>query len=237
MPARDINPERRWHALLKAVDKGKPPKKGSYLLDVYNVVVGKAQDTDIEYALDIVRVREHREVIQAFLYCESTLERISEVLEIDLRVLEHVEKLVMDSSQFRNKLERLTYVRKLLHNDKALSDHGRECVQMGLTHGPEILSHHFRMGNEDIKIDPKKMIEHFIVTAYYLSANARGNSITADVTKQSRLWMQDSIKYLEARKDAEGGIDADSEAMMAIEERQATISAEDLGIDPSDIYH
>lgn len=237
MLAREIKPEWRWDALLNAVEQGRPPKKGTYLLEVYNVIVGKTKDLDIEYALDLIRVREHKEVLQAFFFCRDSLPHVSEVLEIELGVLEHVEKLIMDHSQFRNKLEIISYVRDLLNNDTGLSERGREYIEMGMQHGPDLLAQHFRLGNESIQLDPKKMIEHFVMTAYYLSANARSNSITADTTKQARMWMLDIIRYLEARKEAEGGSDANRDALLAIEERRATVTAEELGIDPGDIYH
>ena len=236
MQPRSIDPEWRWTLLLEMVKKGHRPDN-EYVAQVYDVALGNEENEEIEYALELVRVREYKETLQAFFYCRAKLSLISDVLEIDIPVLQHVEKLVMDETQFRNRLERFRYVRKLVEDENILTERGREYTQTGMVHGPEVLAHHFRLGDDSIKLDPKKLIEHFIQTAYYLSANARGNSITAETTKQARMWMLDSIKYMEAHKDASSAMDSEDEALLAIEERKATVTVEELGVPPDEIYH
>jgi hypothetical protein len=49
--------------------------------------------------------------------------------------------------------------------------------------------------------------------------------------------MLDTIKYLEAHKDAASALGETDEALLAIEERKATMSMEEMGITPDDIYH
>ena len=222
--------------MLEMIDKGHRPDD-EYTAQVYDVVIGKVGDEDIAQAIDLVRIPEHKETLQAFLYCRASHSQISNALEIPVPVLEHVSRLVMDESQFRNKLERFTHIRDLVENEDALTERGREYIQTGMLHGPDILAQHFRLGNEPIRLDAKKMIEHFALTAYYLSANARGNSITSETAKQARLWMLDSIKYFEAHKEAASSIDAEDDALLAIEERRTTITAEELGVTLDEIYH
>lgn len=222
--------------LLEMVEKGHRPDD-AYTAQVYDVVIGNIVDNDISYALDLVRVQEYKETLQAFFYCKAEYNAISSILEIETPVLEHVARLVMDETQFRNRLERIRYVRNLVENETALTERGREYTHIGMVHGPEVLSQNFRLGNETMRLDPKKLIENFIQTAYYLSANARGNSITAETTKQARMWMLDSIKYMDAHKDALSASDSADEALLAIEERKATVTAEELGILPDEIYH
>jgi hypothetical protein len=218
------------------IDKGHRPSD-AYTAEVYDVIIGKTVNQDIEYALDLVRVQEHKETLQAFFLCGASLQQISSALSIEIPVLESVHRLVMDESKFRNKLERFTYARDLVETEGRLTERGEEYIRTGLMHGPDVLSQHFRLGNEEVILDPKKLIGHFVETAYYLSANARGNSITAETTKQARMWMLDTIKYLEAHKDAASALGETDEALLAIEERKATMSMEEMGITPDDIYH
>jgi hypothetical protein len=236
MLGRETNPAWRLAKLLKAVKKNQRPKD-EYLGNLFDVLTGCVQDDEISYALDLVRVREHKEALLAFFLCNSTLKHVSTVLSIETSVLEHVRDLILDPSVFRNKLERFSYARELVENKKALTDKGREYIKAGLIHGPEILGQHFALGDEEDTINPKKLVEHFIKTAYYLSANARGNSVTAETTKQARMWMLDVLKYFDAYKDWQGGINDGDEALVAIEKRKATISADELGISPDEIYH
>jgi len=226
----------RWNMLRKCVEEGAPPNE-PYLKEFYTIIVQQQGDTEKQYALDLVRKRLHREILQAFFLCNSKLELISDTLKIEIDVLNHVKLLVADTSEFRNRLEHFSYVQELLENPNALTDSGKKYLFMAMTHGPEFMANHFNIGDEKFVVTPKKLIEKFIQTAYHLGANAQGNSVTADVTKQARLWMLDGVKYLEAYKDAEGGGDVDDDPLMAIEERKRTISVTDLDASPEDIIH
>jgi len=218
------------------IEKGHRPKD-PYVAQVYDVVIGNTQDEEIVYALDLVRVPEHKETLQAFFLGGASDQDVCDALDITVTVVEHVHKLVMDENQFRNKLERFTYAKDLVEAEDVLTERGADYIRMSMLHGPDILAQHFHLGNEEIKVDVKKLVGHFIETAYYLSANARGNSITSETVKQSRLWMLDILKYAEAHSELQSMGNATSDALLAIEERKATVSVEELGLNPDDIYH
>lgn len=234
-------PSWRWDTLKTCVEDGIPPND-KYVKEFYNLIIGKDRQVEDEsgekrYALDLIRKQLHREILLAFFLCNSSLELISNTLKIEPPVLEHVKLLIADMSEFRNRLEHFSFVQDLLNDPNALTEAGQKYLFMAVTHGPEFIANHFHLGEDKFLVSPKKLIEKFIQTAYHLGANAQGNSVTADVTKQARLWMLDGVKYLEAYRDAEGGIDAGSEPLMAIEERKRTVPVTELGIKRDDILH
>lgn len=222
---------------MKAAFISKTRPTDDYVGLVYDVCTGTVQNDNITYAIDLLTNDEHRDTLQAFFLCSASMEQVNRALEIPIPVLEHVKKLVMDTSQFRNRLERFAYARDIVDDPDRLTARGREYVRTGMSKGPDILSKHFHLGDEEVDLDPKKLVRYFVETAYYLGANARGNSVTAETTKQARMWMLDTLKFMDAYKEACNTSSDVNEALIAIEERKNTTNISELGLTPDEIFH
>jgi hypothetical protein len=228
MSLKAVIPDWRWRALVNAADTVCKPSD-VYLARVYDVILDIITDDDISDALDLVRVAEHRETLIAFFLCGATVDQISQCLEISTTVLEHVRMLVMDMTQFRNKLEKLSYARSLVDSGN-MTDKGREYLETGLTHGPDALFYHFVWGNEEMPIDARRHIRQFIQTAYHLSTTARGNKVTAESTKEAIKWIGMATKLHDTLKEMdETHAGTGKDAYAEIEKRKVTLSIDELG--------
>jgi len=228
MTARVVIPDWRWRALIKAAEDVCKPSD-PYLGRVYDVILGIINDDDLMDTLDLVRVAEHRETLVAFFLCGASTEQISQCLEINTAVLEHVQMLVMDLTQFKNKLEKLSYAKSLVDSG-TMTDSGREYLETGLTHGPDALFYHFIWGNEEIPVDARRHLRQFIQTAYHLSTTARGNRVTAESTKEAIKWINMATKLHETLKELdEAHAETGKDAYAEIEKRKSTLSLEELG--------
>lgn len=226
-------PDARWQAFLTALQEQKEPKD-EIALAAYNAHLGRTLDETYDYACDLARNADDRDVLVAFFLCGATIEEITKSLQIPSPVLQLFEKLVIDASVFRNKLEKLRYARE--YRQRATKQ-GSELIELGLTQGPFGLMYHFLHGHEDLPVDTKAYARSMMQQAFYFGMLSRGNQIRSGVAKESLRWLATTATLMRDYDRILGDSHDSDEPLLEIKKRQMTNTPEELGLKVEDFLH
>jgi hypothetical protein len=203
-------------------------------LNAYNSHFQTAKNDHYEYACDLAQELEDRDVLVAFFLSGADHEEISKSLRIPIPVLEIFEKLVIDLSVFRNKLEMFRYAQ---HYRSSATEKGSQLVELGVVQGPFALMHHFLHGHEELPVDAKMYARAMMQQAFYFGMLSRGNTIKSSVTKESLRWLSTTASLLKDYDRILGDSHDSDEALLEIEKRKMTQTPLELGTVVDEILH
>jgi hypothetical protein len=225
-------PDIRWQDLLTSLSSQQEPTD-PITLTAYNVSLGKEQNDDYAYACDLALNDEDKETIIAFFLSGATVVEISNSLRIPLKVLDVFEKLVIDTSKFRNKLELLRYAEQCKKRFKKVA----HIIDLGIVQGPFALIYHFSHGHEELPVNTKEYARTMMQQAFYFGMMSKGNSLKSAVAKESLRWLTTTAGLLKDYDRILGDSHDSDEALLEIEKRKMTVTPEELGIDVDTIIH
>lgn len=230
---RSPTPDARWQEVLWAIKSEKEPNdpiaRAAYLAHTLKEV-----NEQYAYACDLAFVTADKDAIVAYFLSGATSAEISTSLGIPEDVLIIFQKLVIDLTVFRNKLELLRYSETYRANTTA---EGARLVELGVVQGPLALMHHFRHGHEEIQIDAKVFARTMMQQAFYFSMMSRGNQIRSNVAKESLRWLSATTSLLKDYDRIVGESSDSDEALLEIEKRKMTQTPLELGAELSEILH
>jgi hypothetical protein len=230
---RQPEPDARWTAFLKALKDKKEPTD-PIVLEAYNAHLGKVLNENYDYACDLARHPDDRDVLVAFFLSGAHREEIAKSLLIPDAVLQVFEQLVIDLSVFRNKLELLRYGQQY---KRQATKRGAELVELGTVQGPFALVQYFRHGHEEIVVDPKVYAREMMQQAFYFGMLSRGNSIKSNVAKESLRWLAATSTLLKDYDRILGDSHDTDEALLEIEKRKMTYTPMELGTSVEEFLH
>jgi hypothetical protein len=218
---------------LRAV-KSETAPTDPFILTAYNAYTRIDVNEPYEYACDLIRKQDDKDVVVAFFLSGAGAKETAKSLGIPEDVLEIFRKLVIDLSVFRNKLELLRYAQTYRTTATAK---GSELVELGVVQGPFALMHHFLHGHEELDVDSKMYARSMMQQAFYFGMMSRGNTIKSSVTQQSLKWLSATASLLKDYDRILGDSHDSDEALLEIEKKQMTKTPEELGVNVSDILH
>jgi hypothetical protein len=230
---RQPEPDARWRAFLEALKDQQAPTD-PVVLAAYNAHLGRVLNDVYDYACDLARHPEDKDVVIAFFLSGASREEISKNLKIPAPVLQIFEQLVIDSTVFRNKLELLRYAQQY---KRQATKKGAELIELGIVQGPLALFQHFRHGHEEITVDPKVYAREMMQQAFYYGMLSRGNSIKSNVAKESLRWMATTAALLRDYDRILGDAHDSDEALLEIEKKKMTYTPLELGTPVEDFLH
>ena len=219
-------PDRWWRQLKQAIDEKQAPLDPT-LKKLYDVAGGITCDEMIQYALDLVEIAEDREVVTAFFLSGASISEISRSLRIPEDVLSLFSWLVIDMSEFRNKLEIRRYAEQY-SRDASLK--GQKLVSLGIVQGPAALEYHYLHGRETLDVNREEVAKELLSQAYFNGRLARGNSLVSEHAKESLKWASSAAKALELVENLNISTNKDDDALEAVRKRVVTKTAEEAGI-------
>jgi len=228
-------PDWRWQAVQKAVEENIPPTD-AFLLDIYNVIVQGLEHELYQYALELYGTPQYRDTLMAWFLSGATTEQIIQGTRIAPDVLAAFEKLFIDTSVFRNKLEWRSfaeyYVAHCCHDDA-----GKQQVKMAILEGPIPLLSYWKLGNEIIKLTDEEVLSTQLVLAHIKALTARNATVTAPEAKEAFRWGQFAVTTAQRRNTLDDNSEVEVDAIVAIQRRKATVEAQEVGLDLADIKH
>lgn len=233
--AAPLPPDWRWTRVQAAVRDGITPED-PFLRDVYSVVKGTYQDKEIHEALYLYHVPYERDVIIAFFLSGATLDQIRYGLGISVDVLRPFATLFIDMKTFRNKIEWRLYAK--YYADNCCIPDVKKQLEVGLSHGPHILMHHWTMGSDVLEIPEREILSRWTMTAYSKAMIARDASINSAAAKEAFKWGAMAVKsVMELRNMRTEASDTNLDAVLAIKKRRDVLEPKELGISIADIAH
>jgi hypothetical protein len=230
---RQPEPDARWREFLSAL-KDKQAPTDPVVLSAYNAHLGKVLNEEYDYACDLIRRPDDKDVVIAFFLSGANQEEISKSLKIPIPVLKIFEQLIIDTSVFRNKLELLRYAQQY---KRQATKKGAELIELGIVQGPLALVQYFRHGHEEISVDPKMYAREMMQQAFYFGMLSRGNSIKSNVAKESLRWLAATSSLLKDYDRILGDAHDSDEALLEIEKRKMTQTPMELGANVEDFLH
>lgn len=230
---RPVVPDARWKEFLRAVQTQIAPTDPLALL-AYSVYCRTEDDAVVEYACDLARNRDDRDVLVAFCLSGAEAEETSKSLRIPIEVLAVFEKLVIDMSTFRNKLDLLRYAQ---HYRTMATEKGSDLIELGVVQGPFALMHHFIHGHEELVVDAKMYARSMMQQSFYFGMLSRGNTIKSNVAKESLRWLSATASLLKDYDRILGDSHDSDEPLLEIVKRQSTKTPEELNITKGEILH
>ena len=228
-------PDRNWLRLQESIARGNPPKN-EMSRRVYSVLVDGVEDEAVEYLLELKENAYKFETVLAFFMSGALIPIIAESLELDEEVLHLYQHLFINPKEFKSKLDRLYYAKELVQ-EISQSSEGAALVQAAILMGPKFLVWHLSSGEEEVQLDPKALARRMIHGAFFTSGIAKGNSITSEESKEALKWLKTAATLISSYDKLRIDDTATDDAMLAIEQRKATLTAEEAGISIEDILN
>lgn len=227
-------PDWRWIEVNGSVASKKPPQD-DFQLKVYNVIIGESLDPFMTHVLEIHEMPQFRDTMTAFFLSGATLDQIHIGLKVDMETLAAYEKLFFDRSAFRNRMEERFYAEMYLDSE-SFSDDGRQQIKCGLLYGVYSLLERW-MGGDIIEIPAREVASKFIMTAFNKAQIAKNSSINSPEAREAFKWGVSSVRTTiekDAMKDADN---IETNALVAIQKRKATLTPQEAGIPLDQILH
>lgn len=229
-------PDWRWTLVQRAMGGLRDPDD-VFIRRVCHVLRGTLRDEDIEEALYIHNVPFERNTLIAFIVCGASFSQIVQALGVKESVAHVFEKLFLDRSTFKNKMEWRMYVKYYIQNcgSKELATQ----IEAGMVHGPLVLVDRWTMGQDaPLELPARDMISKWAMTSYSKAMVARSAPITSQAAKEAFKWGAMAVKSIaewQAIATAEA-TDAPN-ALVAIEQRKASFTPDEVGINVDTIEH
>lgn len=230
---RQRHPDVRWQEVLQAIKSETPPTDAVALL-AYDAHTKQLDDDPHAYACDLAFNQDDKDILVAFFLSGATTDEISKSLGIPESVLIIFQKLVIDPSVFRNKLEMLRYARD--YRQRA-TEQGAKLIELGMSQGPFGLMYHFLHGHEELPVDTKAYARSMMQQAFYFGLMSRGNNIRSSVSKESLRWLAATSNLMKDYDRMLGDSHDSSEALLEIEKRKMTYTPDELGVNVEDFLH
>lgn len=192
---------------------------------------GACEDQDVAYAYDIRADAYHRSVMDAFLLSGTDPTVVEDLLKIPSHVIDTYHHLFMDTSVFRNRLERISYAAEYEGSEQE-----RETVRVSVMVGPEVL---LWMYGGSPELEPRDIVRRTMSDAFFRGLAHKGNSVTSSTAKESLKWWHTSIRNAELLEKIEPSTakQAHEELRIAIAGEDNTYSAEDSPVPLDEILH
>ena len=228
-------PDWRWQRIQESVQAKKPPTD-AFELRIYNVLIGEVNDETVQYVLDMHRVPYQRDTLMAFFLSNATLDQIQTGLGVDLSSAELFETLFIDRSVFRNKMEWRMFA-KYYAATFCEDDATRKQLESGVAKGPHLLMSYWCHGNEQVDI-PDQLIAHQLqMVAYEKALVAKGAAITSAEAREAKQWGAAAMRNILDRANMKTQNDLETDAIIAIQKRKATLTAAEANLDLGEILH
>lgn len=235
MPYKCI-PDWRWLAVQKAKTDNTPPED-EFLLTVYNVIVGKNRDEEIERAIDLYQLPYKRDTLTSFFLSRATLAQIRQGTNIPETVLEIYEQLFMDSHQFLDKMDRRIYART--YRDTICEAESRPIIDKAIVDGPYALLQYWAEGSEMVNIPDAELASKLAMMAWTKVTAASQESILSDASKEALKWVKAANQLVNSRNRLHPDPADTDEVLVGIKDREVTIPVgmEGLGIPEDELVH
>lgn len=188
------------------------------------------------YVLELYTVRQFRDTMVAWFLSGANHTQIRQGSEVDLDAIAIFEKLYVDSTAFRNKMEWRAYAEYYVTNC-CYDEMGEKQVKMGALEGPLPLLSFWRKGNEIILLTDEEIMSQQAMMAHVKALAARNASVTDPAAKEAFRWGQFAVAVAGRRNVLNDTTDAEVDAIVAIQKRKATVEAQEIGLDLADIKH
>lgn len=227
-------PDYRLQVVREAVDQAAPAPTESLSAALYALLKGDpCPHPAVEYAWDLYNVPNHRAALDAFLLAGVEVSRISSVLEIQEGVVATYRDFFMDTSVFRNRLERMSYAQN--YEGDA---HGQELVRAAVTVGLEYLLWAFGAPDRD-RLDNKEVVRRTMIDSFMRGLAHKGNAVTSATAKEALKWWGTAIRNAQILEDIDPKAtrQAYEELRMALEKHDPTYTVETSPVKPEDVLH
>lgn len=230
------NPDWRWKQLISALDKEIPPED-AYASVAYYVVKGKREDFVIQTAIDNILDVEYRDHLVAFILSGSTPEATCKCIDMKMEAYNAFKKLYLDTETFRHRIELRRFAKHYVANICEDKD-AKRLLKKGVIEGPAGIEHFWQRGNESLPYTPKEMYRSLTDMSYAKAMTARTCDITAKESQEGVKWVTTALRALtkvDLIQFDDLGTDLDS--LVAIQSKEHTHTAEELGLNPADILN
>lgn len=230
-------PDRKLRILNSALESETPPAD-PLLHTIYSVMKNiplsdpTIDITQIQQAIDLIGNDQHRYSLTAYFLSGASEKQIAASLHIPEYAVHIFGQLVINMSEFRNKLELRDYVRMI--EQTCPDEDARKEIQCGYLYGPVYLQLHWKHGNEAVDVKEKDITTALLLSSYekgILAKNAPVNSVAA---REGLKWQAHTLKILPVHNNLDEKEDLLEEAVLAIKRRQDQKKSE---INPADIMH
>lgn len=228
-------PDWRWLAVQKAVETNMPPED-AFLRDIYNVIMQDLDHEIYKYVLELYGTPSYRDTMIAWFLSGATTDQIVQGSEVHPDALAVFEKLFIDASVFRNKLEWRAYADYYAANC-CHSDAGKKQIKIAILEGPIPLLAYWKKGNEIIKVTDEEVLSSQLVLAHIKSLAARNASVTDPTAKEAFKWGQFAVNTAQRRNALDDNSEIEVDAIVAIQRRKATVEAQEIGLNLEEIQH
>lgn len=219
--------------MLLEVERGNAcPGDSEQELQLFHVVKktpGYEDVTNISDALEIYRNQESRHVFNALILAKATDGEISEALDVPEFILPVYRWLFFDRSQFLHSIDIAAFIERVPYTY-------RNFYQCACTQGPRVLAARFRVGTP-----PRVPVEdhQYELANGYMECfrQHRGHPLTSPIAQaalKAGMNAATVLNNLSTKAPNEDPKDGVGNLVAAIEKRDQTQSAEELGLGPSD---
>ncbi len=219
----------------EAVTNETPPAD-AFLRDVYNVIVGESDHEIIHYALELYHTPRFRDTLMAFFLSGATMLQVMQGTGVAADTLMVFEKLFINLDVFRNKMEWRAFAEHYVAKCCADED-GETQVKKAIIDGPITLLVHWRIGEEPVFLSDKEILTQQALLAHTKSMAAWNARLTDAESKEAYRWGQFAVSTAQRRNNINDNSDVETDAIVAIQKRKATLEANEAGLALSDILH
>jgi len=212
------------------------PPADAFLRDIYNVIVSGLDHELYKYVLELYGTPSYRDTMMAWFLSGATTDQIVQGSGVTAEVLAVFERLFIDSSVFRNKLEWRAYA-EFYAAHCCFDDVGKKQVQIATLEGPIPLLAYWKIGNEIIRITDEEILSTQLMLAHIKALAARNVSVTTPEAKEAFRWGQFAVNTAQRRNSLDDTSEIEVDAIVAIQRRKATVEAQEVGINLADIKH
>lgn len=207
-----------------------------FLQRVYSVMLGETKDEIITYVLEVYSDHYQRDNVFAFFLCDAHLEQIEWSLRLPLDVLAIFEQLFIDRKAFRNKMEWRLYAENYAEHC-CLNDETSRIVKIGIMDGPIPLQDYWALGNEVVEVPQHMLIQKVISTAFLKASAGRRAPIASIAAREAHKWGVTAVRILAESANIKDKSGMETDAIVAIQKRKATLTAEEADLDLGEILH
>jgi hypothetical protein len=190
----------------------------------------------MEYVFELYDDHPSRDTLVAFFLSGATMAQIVQGTGIDSDTLATFEKLFIDITVFRNKLEWRAFAEHYVEECCA-NEAGEAQIKKGILDGPIALLAHWRVGNEMIFLSDQEILTQQVLLAHMKALTARNAGVTSAEAKEAFKWGQFAVNTATRRSTLRDTSEIETDAIVAIQKRKATMDAKEAGLEPGEILH
>lgn len=219
--------DHRYEAVQEAVRTKKPPTD-PLMHALYLRLIDRPCDAAVARAYDVYVHEFKREVLEAFLLVDATVDEIQSILRVQPDVTKAYSHLFFDTTTFVDELDRMDYT-----YEYDTSSFGKELKRYAVDMGKECLKIRISRG---AYTSPSTVVQDGIrSTAYVMAQLVKINPPDSTLANSALRWATVGLKAAEANPEKDTSTVED--LRMALTTREEAVNQTTSGIAPDEIIH